>query len=111
MKIKLAMLSAACAFLCSGAVFAAEQGQVVSTPQGGASIKTTQGQGAAVATVAAPQNGGAAGIGSGGINGSMGSPVGNSGGGSQTFGGGLTGTGPLSTPPAAAAGGAAGGPL
>lgn len=39
------------------------------------------------------------------LTGGPGSPVGNSGGGSQTFGGGLPGTGPLSTPPAAGAGG------
>jgi len=52
----------------------------------------------------------------GSMAGGFGSPVSGSGAGSQTFGGGFdqqqtTGSGPLSTPPAAGAGGVAGGPL
>ena len=106
MKIKLAMLSAACALLCSGAAFAAEQ------PESGQPANTT-----AEPTAPGPAIGfgSGSGMGPGGVIGSPssltggpGSPVSNSGGGSQTFGGGLPGTGPLSTPPAAGAGGASG---
>lgn len=109
MKNKLAVITAALALLYIGSVTAAEQPE--------------NNQPAPTAEQSAPVNpaigfGSGSGMGPGGgagspasLTGGPGSPVGNSGGGSQTFGGGLTGSGPLSTPPAAGAGGGAGGPL
>lgn len=105
--------------LNAGARLSHDNNIVVDAPQG-ASIKTTQGVGTDTGIAAPPKIGNdkagfgsGSGMGSGGgagspssLTGSMGSPVGNSGGGSQTFGGGLPGTSPLSsTPPAGGAGG------
>lgn len=109
MKNKFAVITAALALLFIGSVTAAEQPE--------------NNQPAPTAEQSAPVNpaigfGSGSGMGPGGdvgsstsLTGSPGSPVGSSGSGSQTFGGGLPGTGPLSTPPAAGAGGAAVGPL
>lgn len=114
MKSKLAAVTAALALLCIGSVTAAEQPE--------------NKQPAPPAGQSAPVNpaigfGSGSGMGSGGgagsassLAGGFESPVSGSGAGSQTFGGGFNqqqtaGSGPLSTRPAAGAGGGAGGPL
>lgn len=109
MKNKRAVITAALALLCIGSVTAAEQSennQPAPTAEQSAPVDPAIGFG----------SGSGMGLGGGvgsptSLTGSPGSPVGSSGSGSQTFGGGLPGTGPLSTPPATGAGGAAVGPL
>jgi len=114
MKIKLAVLTAAYALLSIGTATAADQ------PENNQPAPATE-----QTTPASPVDGfgSGTGIGRGGGIGSassvvdgFGSPVSGSGAGSQIFGGGFdqqqtAGSGPLSTSPAAGAGGGAGGPL
>lgn len=109
MKIKLAVLTMACTLFSIGSVTAAEQ----TAPNQPANTAAEQ-------TAPNPVTGfgGGTGMGPGGsagsassLNGGFGSSASSSGAGSQTFGGGLPGTGPLSTPPAAGAGGGAMRPL
>lgn len=109
MKIKLAVLTAAYAFLSTGTATAADQSE------NNQPAPTTE-QSAPVSPVAGFASG--TGMGSGGGIGSassvvdgFGSPVSGSGMGSQTFGGGFLGSGPLSTPPATGAGGGAAEPV
>ena len=109
MNIKFAMLTSACAVLALASVHAAE---TANTPLRGDDASTGQ-----TATSPVIGFGSGTGMGPGGgagsassLAGGFGSLIGISGGGSQTFGGGFSGTGPLSTPVISPASGA-GGPL
>jgi len=110
MKNKLTVLTAALALFSIGAVLAADQPERQPANTAAEQPNPVSGFGSGTGM---GEGGGAGGASS--LAGGFGSPVGNSGAGSQTFGGGFdqqqtAGSGPLATPPAAGTGGGALGP-
>ena len=110
MNIKFVILASACSLLAMGSGHAADTS--ASAPATGSAAEAGQ---TAISPVIGFGSGTGMGPGGGAgsassLAGGFGSPLSISGGGSQTFGGGFTGTGPLSTPVISPASGA-GGPL